>query len=144
MLPTEKLQSLIQVLLHETRDFQYRLERYNIDYSVAISLIKGIDVDMNNFQNHIRNTDRFVALTSNMYAVIFDCADEPCGIKAANNLLTKFQDHFFAFPLYSSVVTSANYKNVKQMIHCLFELLEYGIINNIDNQVLDISQRIGK
>ena len=144
MLPTNKLQSLIQVLMHETRDFQYRLERYNIDYSIAIGMIKGIDVDLNNFQNHIRNTDRLVALTSNMYAVILDCADEPCGIKAANNLLTKFQEQFFAFPLYAGVVTSANCTNAKQMIHCLFELLEYGVANNFDNQVLEITQRVGK
>lgn len=139
-----ELQSFIQVLIDETHEFQYRFERYNLDYSIAIGFIKGIDIDLNNFQNHIRNTDRLVSLSPNMYAVIFDCADEADGIKATNNLLTKFQQQYFAFPLYAGVVTSSNYKNAKQMIHCLFELLDYGVTNNIDNHVLDISQHIGK
>lgn len=138
------LQPLIQVLINESRDFQYRLERYKIDYSIAIGFIKELDINLDDFQTHIRSTDRFIALTPNMYAVILDCADEWCGLKAANNLLTKFQHQYFAFPLYAGVVTSANYTNTKQMIHSLFELLEYGVANNFDNQVLETTQHNGK
>lgn len=143
MFPSNKLQLLIKVLIDETGEFQYRLERYNIDYSIAIGFIKGIDIDLNHFQTHIRKTDRFVVLSNNMYAVILECADEPCGIKAANNLLTKFQQQYFEFPLFASVVNGSNYSNVKDMLLSLFHLLEYGVTYNMDNQVLDISQRIG-
>ena len=127
-----------------TSDFQYRLERYNIDYSIAVGFTKGIDIDLNAFQNHIRNSDRFVVLSKNMYAVILDCADEQCGLKAANNLLTKFQHQYFACPLFASVVNGSNYTNVKDMFRSLFHLLEYGVTHNFDNQVLDVTQRIGR
>lgn len=132
---------LQMALLHEAIDFEYRYRRYEINYSIAIGLTTE-EIDMSALSSFIRSSDRFVVLTPNICAVILDSAGDQEGIKAANNLLTYFQNHFFGHTLYAAVSTASNHLDAAQLIHEAFDLLEYAISNNMNNLVVDSSQVI--
>lgn len=125
------------------KDFAYRYKRYGINYSVTIGYSPE-NVDFSHVVEHIRNSDRFITLDSNTCAVILDCADDECGIKASNNLLTHFQGEYFSTTLYACLVTASNYSTPALMTHELFYLLAYAIENNMNNILVEHSQVIQK
>lgn len=128
-------------LSQAVKDFSYRFKRYNVSYSIAVGHTTE-NVDLSLISGYIRETDRFITLNHNTYAVVFDCTDEITGIKAGNNLLARFQGSFFSTPLYTSIVTASSYETNAKMIHELFYLLDYAIEHNINNIILEHSQVI--
>lgn len=128
-------------LLENAKEFSYRYERYNTDYSIALGY-SPMEIDLVPMSNFIRNTDKFIVLNDNTCAIILDNANDESGIKAANNLLTKFQGSAFDIPLYSAIVTASNYSNSETMIRELFHLIDFAITNNINQQVIDHTQII--
>lgn len=122
-------------------EFSYRYERYQTNYSIALGHSPA-KIDLSPMSNFIRNTDRFIILNDNTCAIILDCANDECGIKAANNLLTKFQGSAFNIPLYSAIVTASNYSSLGTMLGELFHLIDFAITNNINQQVIDHTQII--
>lgn len=101
-----------------------------------------MEIDLVPMSNFIRNTDKFIVLNDNTCAIILDNANDESGIKAANNLLTKFQGSAFDIPLYSAIVTASNYSSSETMIRELFHLIDFAIANNINQQVIDHTQII--
>jgi hypothetical protein len=135
----EQLTSMKEKLLHALKDFDYRLKRYEVNYSIALGYSPA-EIDLSPMAHYIRESDHFVILNHNTCAVIFDCTDEERGIKAANNLLTHFQGAFFSTPLYTSIVTASNYSATPQMLHDLFYLVNYAISHHLSNIVVEPSQ----
>lgn len=125
------------------KDFAYRFKRYEINYSVAIGYSPD-EIDFSRMSNYIRETDRFIILDHNTCAVILDSANDECGIKATNNLLTHFQGEFFSATLYACIVTASNYDTSALMTHELFYLLNYAIEHNMNNILVEYSQVIQK
>lgn len=128
-------------LLESVMEFRYRYERYNVSYSIAIGYSPDA-IDLTSMSNFIRKTDKFVILNNNTCAIFLDSANDESGIKAANNLLTKFQGNAFDTPLYAAIVTASNYASTEVMIRELFYLIDFAIANNINQQVIDHSQII--
>lgn len=125
------------------KDFGYRFKRYGINYSIAIGHSPE-NIDLSQMSHYIRESDRFIILDRNTCAVILDCANDECGIKATNNLLTHFQGEFFSTPLYTAIVTASNYDTSALMTYELFYLLNYAIERNMNNILLDCSQVVQK
>lgn len=126
-------------LLESAEEFSYRYERYKINYSIAIGHSMD-EIDLTSMSSFIRSTDKFIVLSDNTCAILLDCANDASGIKAANNLLTKFQATAFGTLLYSAVVTASNYSTSEKMIRDLFHLIDFAIVNNTNHQVIDHSQ----
>lgn len=142
---THEQHSLMKDKLSQAvKDFSYRLKRYKISYSIAVGHTTKEDIDLSLVSDYIRETDRFITLNHNTCAVVFDCTDEITGIKAANNLLTHFQDSFISTPLYVSVVIASNYEADSKMIHELFDLLDNAVEHNMNNIILEQTQAIQK
>ncbi len=137
----EKRQTLQAKLLHEATDYEYRFKRYHLNYSIAIGFTPE-SIDMTPLSAFIRASDRFVVLEPNICAIILDGTADEGGIKAANNLLTYFQNHFFGHSLFASVATASNFIDASHLVHEVFDLLEYAIANNMDNLLIDSSQVI--
>lgn len=138
---TQEYSLMKEKLLQAVKDFHYRFERYEANYSIAIGYSPQ-DIDLTPLGGFVRKTDSFVILDQHTCAIILDCADDIKGMKAANNLLTHFQGSFFATPLYTCVVTASNYDTDAKMIHELFYLLRYATENNMNNILVESSQII--
>ena len=128
-------------LLASAIEFSYRYERYKTDYSIAMGHSPA-KIDLAPMSNFIRHTDRFIVLNDNTCAILLDCANDESGIKAANNLLTKFLGGAFEITLYSVIVTASNYSSSEIMIRELFYLMDFAIAHNTNQQVIDHSQII--
>jgi hypothetical protein len=128
-------------LLENVVEFSYRYQRYKTNYSIAIGY-SPIEIDLKPMSNFIRTTDKFIVLNNNTCAILLDCANDECGIKAANNLLTQFQGNAFDTPLYSAIVTASNYSSTEKMIQELFHLIDFAITNNTNQQVIEHTQII--
>lgn len=127
-------------LERELDDFDYRYTRYEVNYCIAIAYTpEPIDLAPL-LSKYIRETDHAIMLQDQLYAVIFDTADETKGIKAADKLLTFFQHLYFSHSIFASITTASDYNSPAQMISKLFDLLDYSISNNIDHHVIDASQ----
>lgn len=127
-------------LEREAEDFDYRFTRYEIDYCITL-VYTPEPIDLSPLlSKYIRETDDAILLQDQLYAVIFDSADETKGIKAANKLLTIFQHMYFSQSVFASITTAGDYTNPTQMISKLFDLLDYAIDHNMDNHVTDTSQ----
>lgn len=122
-------------------EYEYRFSRYGIDFSIAV-VYTPKRIRMSQFGSYIRSTDRYVFLGRGIYGIIFDCADHEKGIKAANNLLTRFQHTFFSTPIYASIVSANDYKDPSQRLSKLFDLLAYALRHNMDNLIMDDTQEM--
>lgn len=140
-LSNEKYHIYQKQLLENASEFSYRYQRYNTDYSIALGY-SPMEIDLAPMSNFIRSTDKFIILDNNTCAILLDCTNDESGIKAANNLLTKFQGSAFDIPLYSAIVTASNYSSSEMMIRELFYLIDFAITNNINQQVIDHTQII--
>ncbi|MDD5156474.1 hypothetical protein [Sulfurimonas sp.] len=126
------------ILIQEVDKFDYRFKRYGINYSVMIGFSTE-PIDFAQFSSSIRKSDSFVLIAPNLCAIILDSVNNSNGIKAANKLLTSFQQTYFSKKIYSCVVTASNHESVKQMIDELYYLLTYAITNAIDDTLVDNS-----
>jgi hypothetical protein len=117
-------------------NFAYRYERYSINYSIAVGCTSD-NIDITPMSRFVRASDCFVVLDQNTCVVIFDCTNDDCGIKAANNMLTLFQGANFSSSLYSSIVTASNYSTPELAIKDLFYLLDYAIKHNMNGVLME-------
>jgi len=134
--PAKAWKDFQEKILHSTDDYEYRYRRYDIGYSVAIAYAPD-PVDTDSLCTRIRRSDRHIVLDEHTHAVVFDCTDDEKGIKASNNLLTYFQSTHFSQTVYAAIVSSGEYPSAIAMISKLFFLLEYAIVNNMDNLIID-------
>ena len=109
-------------LLHAVERYAYEKARYDIDYTIAIA-ITAESLELEGFSQTIRMTDAFISLDENLYGVIFASANADLGIKAASNLLHKFEMQFFATKIYLGIISSEDELNVTKMIRKLFVTL---------------------
>ncbi len=139
----EQYSIMKEKLTQAVKDFNYRFKRYEVNYSIAIGHSPE-NIDLSPLSERIRESDRFIILDHNTCAIVFDFADNTCGIKAANNLLTHFQGTFFSTPLYLGIVTAGNYDTNSKMVHELFDFLDYAIEHNMNSVLVECSQVIQK
>jgi len=129
------------VIVKKIDDYFYKRKRYNQHFSLAIGLTDP-DVDVSTYREHNRQTDMFIKLEKNLCCEVFDGTSEESGIKAAGVLLTNFESHFGAKRIFASIVFSNNYDTSSQMVHRLFDNLEYSYSQNMVNMVVDNSLMI--
>jgi len=139
----EQYSIMKEKLTQAVKDFSYRFKRYDVNYSIAIAHSPE-NIDLSPLSERIRESDRFIIFDHNTCAIVFDFADGTCGIKAANNLLTHFQETFFSTPLYLGIVTASNYDTNSKMVHELFDFLDYAIEHNMNSVLVECSQVIQK
>jgi len=138
----EHRQHFQKQLVEDLSNFLYQCERYQINFSVLLAYTPKETMDLTLFNQHLRECDKLIFFQPNLCAIIFFGTGEESGIKAANNLLYRTEEHFFDEQLYMAIVTTANYKEAFQMIHDLFDIMIYSLSNHMDKQVVDNSQII--
>ena len=129
------------IIVNRIDDYFYKRKRYNQHFSLAIGL-SDPDVDVSAFDEHNRQTDMFIKLEKNLCCEVFDGTCAESGIKAAAILLTGFESHFYTKRIFASIVFSNNYDTSSQMVHRLFDILEYSYSQNMVNMVVDNSLMI--
>ncbi len=133
-----------RLLNHKTissriENYDYRARRYKQSYALAIGYTED-GIDISNFSEYTRQTDFFIELDKNLCCVVFDNANISSGIKASTNMLVGFQQGNFGKIMYTSVVCSDQHEKSSTLIHELFDVLEYSILNNMNNMVVDAQQ----
>jgi len=121
--------------------YDYRHVRYNINYSIAACYITE-PTDLTNIASNLRLSDDFIKINDHLYVMFLDSTDDEKGIKTSANILSSMQAQFFTKPFYIAVVTASNYTELFQMVHDLFDLIEYALIHNMNNIVVDSSKLI--
>ncbi|MFA6143809.1 MAG: hypothetical protein WCW84_04840 [Sulfurimonas sp.] len=121
--------------------YDYRYVRYSINYSIATSYVTE-PTDLSHIALDLRQSDGFVKLNDHLYIIFLDATNDDQGIKTSTNILNKVQAKFFTKHLYMAVVTASNYRDSFQMVHDLFDLIEYALIHNMNNIVIDSSKPI--
>lgn len=129
-------------LIKVCEPYHYRFIRYQSQYSIALAYILEEDGDLSSCGKHLRESDIVIYFQSNFCAILFDNTTEEYGIKAANNVLARVQNLYFAKHFYMSVITVAEERSEFQMVHDLFDLMSYALEHNMDNLVVDTSQVI--
>ena len=135
----EKRKIYLDKIIAELDQYLYRCKRYNFEFSLALGL-SDERVNLENFTHKKRKTDAFIHLEDNLYCIVLDGTNSDSAIKATSNLQTLFQRTYFDVKLYVSVVTSTEYNSEYVMVNSLFDILEYSINHNMDNQVMDKDQ----
>ena len=92
-------------VLKAIEPYNYEKERYGIDFAIAVGATLD-DVDMVSFSQAIRLVDTFVFLDKNVCGVVFAFNNTENGIKAASNLLNKFEMQFFSNKIYLGIIMS--------------------------------------
>jgi hypothetical protein len=129
------------VIVNRIDDYFYKRKRYHQHFSLAIGLFDP-DLDLSALDEHSRQTDIFIELEKNLYCEVFDGTTAGSGIKAASNLLTIFENNYYGKRVYASIVFSNDYDTSSQMVHRLFDILEYAYSHNMPNMIVDNSVMI--
>ena len=124
------------VLLQQVERYAYEKDRYNIEYAIAVGTTTET-LDMQGFSQTIRMTDSFIMLDDNMYAVVFASASTELGVKAASNLLHKFEMQFFTSKIFLGIISSQAESDPKKMVRKLFTTLSYSIAEGMSNIPID-------
>lgn len=132
----ENLASYETKVLQAIEPYNYEKERYDIDFAIAVGATLD-DVDMASFSQAIRLTDTFVVLDKNVSGVVFAFNNTENGIKAASNLLNKFEQQFFSKKIYLGIISSEDETTPEQQVKKLFETLCYGVEEGMSNIPLD-------
>jgi len=123
-------------VLQAIKPYSYEKERHGINFSIAVGATLD-DVDMASFSQVIRLTDTFVFLDENVCGVVFGFNDTENGIKAASNLLNKFELKFFSNKIYLGIISSEDESSPEKQVKKLFETLCHGIQHGMSNIPLD-------
>lgn len=115
-------EALTQIL----KSFNYRHNRYQINYSVALWHSQA-EIDLTLLSDSIRKTDTIACLDSCTYAVIFERTDTQSGIQAAKNLLETYESTFSSKPLFSTVVHTSQFENIHVMVPELITRLQVNL-----------------
>ncbi len=126
-------------ILDAMEPFVYQQERYKVDYTLAIGATFA-DVDLPAFSQMVRKTDKFVILDDKVCVIIFGFNLPEQGIKAASNMLSKFEMKFFASEIYLGIINSQEELEAKDQVKKLFETLCYGVQNGMSNTPLDFNE----
>ena len=81
----------------------------------------------------------FVVLDEKVCVIIFGFNLPEQGIKAASNMLSKFEMKFFASEIYLGIINSQEELKAKDQVKKLFETLCYGVQNSMSNTPLDFN-----
>ncbi len=125
-----------EMIIKSIQDYIYNNERYKANYSLAIGAVCS-NVDLNNFSNMIRPTDKFIILDEYLCCVVFPFTDAKHGVKAASNLLSKFESQFFSEKIYLGIVNAEEFSTPESLISRLFDILKGSIKNGMENMPLD-------
>ena len=135
----EKRKTYLNKIIAQLDPFLYRSLRYNFEFSLALG-IADERINLENFVHAKRKTDAYIHLEDNLYCMVLDGTNADSAIKATSNLQTMFQRKYFNVKLFISVVSSIEYNNENVMVNSLFDIIEYSINHNMDNQVMDRGQ----
>jgi hypothetical protein len=116
-------------LVQALKSFDYRQNRYQIDYSVAI-WHSPEEIDFHLLSNCIRTTDRLVSLDNHHYVIIFDYTNPENGIQAVNNFLEQYKSTFLSAPLFCSIANSSQFESIHIMVPELLIQLNQTIEKN--------------
>lgn len=114
----------------------YQNERYGVNFTLAIGATCS-DVNMEGFASLIRESDKFILLTDHICCVVFPFTSSAQGIKAASNLLSKFEMKFFSEKIYLAIVNANDCETPEHQIQKLFDVLKFSITNGMENMPLD-------
>ncbi len=127
-----------KIIVDKIDDYFYKRTRYDQHFSLAV-VLSSPEIDISVFNEHHRQTDMFVELEKNLCCEVFDGTTEESGIKAASNLLTGFESRFYTQRIIIGIVFSKDYSTSSQMVHRLFDILEYAYSHKLENMVVDNS-----
>ena len=129
-------QKYVEQILEAIQNEIYQYERYEVNFSLAIGATCS-KVDMEGFAKLIRETDKFIILDEHICCVVFPFTDAGGGIKAASNLLSKFEMQFFSEKVYIGIVNAKDCETPAKQTEALFQILKYAIENGMQNMPLD-------
>ncbi len=132
----DNLEAYERQILKVLEIYHYQKERYGVDYTIAIGATDE-EVDFNSFSEILRKTDTFIPLAQTVSAVVFAFNDPEQGIKAASNMLHKFETQHFSKQIYLGIVNSQEIANPQQQVKKLFQTLFFCIDNDIANVPFD-------
>lgn len=125
-----------QKIIESLKDQIYECERYKVNFTLAIGATSS-DIDMKNFSDIIRETDRFIVLDDHICCIAFPFTDHDQGLKAASNLLSKFEMQFFSKKVYLGIANTEECPSPEVHIQQLFDVLVYAITNGMNNIPMD-------
>ena len=125
------------IIEEEIKQYSYRHQRFSHDFSIAIGLSKD-ELELGGFANGLRVSDRFFILDEDrMGCAVFDCTNTDQGVKAAANMISKFEMSYFSKHLFVSLVSSSEHDDPESMVSMLFALLYNALEKNLSNVVVD-------
>lgn len=124
-------------ILDLVEEYDHRYRRHGLQYSIALFYANDKSVDFNFFKDGIRCTDRFIAFEKNFAVFVFDNASGEGAIKAANNMLSKYEMKHFSQKVYASVASIDGYATTTELIVKAFHTIKFAVSEKMENVVVD-------
>lgn len=125
-----------EMIMNSIQDYIYNYERYKANFTLAIGAVYS-GIDLQKFSTMIRPTDKFIILDEYLCCIVFPFTEADQGIKAASNLLSKFESQFFSEKIYLGVVSAEEFSTPEALLNTLFDILKSSIENGMENMPLD-------
>ncbi|MDQ1263946.1 MAG: hypothetical protein QG559_947 [Campylobacterota bacterium] len=109
-------------------DYAYRGKRYHIDFALAIGFCDK-NINLCDFIQIKRKTDKVIPLENNLCCIIFDCVDAKRVESATQNLKKQMNTKCNTEEFFIEVVTFSEYENDLKMFNYLFDDLEHFLLN---------------
>ena len=124
----ERLEAFIQL-------FKYRFHRYGLEFSLLFFYLEE-DIDLASYASLVRLTDSFIKLEDHFYAIVYEGADIEKSIKAAQNIIGRFERDHNGKPIYVCAVSAKERSDENDMIVQLFIRLEKSIEGKLSNTIV--------
>ena len=135
----ENLHAYEAKIVEAIKPFLYQQKRYKVDFSVAIGVTLET-MELNHFSEIIRETDQYVALDDNIGAVIFAFNNQQQGVKAASNLLNRFEQQHFGKRIFLGIINSQEEVSPELLVNKLFDTVCYTLLHGMSNIPIDYGE----
>jgi hypothetical protein len=122
----------------EVKNYIYRDTRYNIPFSISLFYCnETIDGVKEKFEQTLRKTDKLIVLNEYIWCVILDNIEESFHVRATENTCIRLLNFNTHKKIFSATVNSQEFDNDHlKMENSLFERVQYGLKNNVDEIVI--------
>ncbi len=126
-----------QEILKELKIMFYRFHRYHNDYSIALFYTEN-HFDYEIVTKEKRFTDKLIRLEENLFVLVYENADISKSIGASSKLLSQLKKSYNE-SIYSVIEDCREDNEGSITLHNLFNLLDFSMKKNYDNEVVDKS-----
>lgn len=119
--------------------YEYRYQRYNHKYALALIYFNTHSFENDLLSLSLRPSDKYLTISEQMKAIIFDNISESAAIKALTNQIIRIEAYSFDTTIYSCSIHRSEHSDTTGLVKKASILLQHAIQYDIKNTAIDSS-----